>query len=270
MFRSSVSDPAFRAANWPKSSGSNAGRTARDWFSRISAIPRTVARQRHWAVAPRSFCVFGLQCTNGRHRMLTFRIAITAAVLAFVTALTACLILIQIATFHAAARAASSAAMDAASANTLSRLEADVSELSSFVRVLSSNPSLAGSDDRSEEDGAIVLFKAALRELPQADSLYVGYDNGCWLQVRRLDVPRSPTDAADFRRRARQQDRPTRSTGLRLRRAKAVLVSRHGERRPGSCFVTLCLVQHRHADDHGERTSAGTCARRHRRRPQAR
>jgi len=120
--------------------------------------------------------------------MLTFRIAITAAVLAFVTALTACLILIQIATFHAAARAASSAAMDAASANTLSRLEADVSELSSFVRVLSSNPSLAGSEDRSEEDGAIVLFKAALRELPQADSLYVGYDNGCWLQVRRLDV----------------------------------------------------------------------------------
>jgi adenylate cyclase len=67
--------------------------------------------------------------------------------------------------------------MDAASANTLSCLEADVSELSSFVRVLSSNPSLAGSEDRSEED-----------ELPQADSLYVGYDNGCWLQVRRLDV----------------------------------------------------------------------------------
>ena len=36
--------------------------------------------------------------------------------------------------------------------------------------------------------GAIVLFKAALQELPQTDSLYVGYDNGCWLQVRRLDV----------------------------------------------------------------------------------
>ncbi len=120
--------------------------------------------------------------------MLTFRIAITAAVMAFITALTACLILIQIATFHAAARAAASAAMDAASANTLSRLEAEVSELSSLVRVLSTNPSLANSDDRSEVDGAIVLFKAAVHELPQADSLYVGYDNGCWLQVRRLDV----------------------------------------------------------------------------------
>ncbi len=54
--------------------------------------------------------------------------------------------------------------------------------------MLSSNPSLADSDDRSEVDGAIGLFKAALHELPQADSLYVGYDNGCWLQVRRLDV----------------------------------------------------------------------------------
>ncbi len=120
--------------------------------------------------------------------MLTFRIAITAAVMAFVTALTACLVLIQIATFHAAARAVASAAMDAASANTLSRLEAEVSELSTLIRVLSSNPALADSDDRSEVGPAIVLFKAALRELPQADSLYVGYDNGCWLQVRRLDV----------------------------------------------------------------------------------
>jgi adenylate cyclase len=120
--------------------------------------------------------------------MLTFRIAITAAVMAFITALTACLVFIQIATFHRAAREAASAAMDAASANTLSRLEADVSELGTLVRVLSASPSLADSDDRSEVDGAVELFKTALLELPQGDSLYVGYDNGCWLQVRRLDV----------------------------------------------------------------------------------
>ncbi len=78
--------------------------------------------------------------------------------------------------------------MDAASTNTLSRLEAQVSGLSSVVDVLSSNPSLADSDDRNEEDSAIVLFKAALHKLPQADSFYVGYENGRWLQVRRLDV----------------------------------------------------------------------------------
>jgi len=92
-----------------------------------------------------------------------------------------------VATFHAAARAAASAAMDAASANTLGHLEAEVSELNTVVRVLSSTPSLADSDDRSEVGGAVGLFKTALRRLPQADSLYVGYDNGCWLQVRRLD-----------------------------------------------------------------------------------
>ena len=121
------------------------------------------------------------------NRTLTFRVAITAAVLAIITALTASLTFIQLETFHAAARAAASAAMDAASANTLSRLEGDISEINSVVHVLSSNPSLTDSDDRSETDGAIALFKAALHELPQADSLYVGYDNGCWLQVRRLD-----------------------------------------------------------------------------------
>jgi len=120
--------------------------------------------------------------------MLTFRIAITGAVMIFVTALMACLIFIQLAAFHAAARAAASAAMDAASENSLDHLKANVSELSSFVRVLSSSPSVADSDDRNEADDVIALFKAALHELPQADSLYVGYDNGGWLQVRRLDI----------------------------------------------------------------------------------
>jgi hypothetical protein len=49
--------------------------------------------------------------------MVTFRIAITAAVMAFIIVLAACLIFIQIATFRGSARAAASAALDAASAN---------------------------------------------------------------------------------------------------------------------------------------------------------
>jgi adenylate cyclase len=117
--------------------------------------------------------------------MLTFRIAITAAVMGFVAALSACLILIQVATFHVAAKAAASAAMDAASANTLNRLEDQISQLSTLVRVLASNPSLADSDIRSEGDGAIHLFKTALHELPQADSfsmsvttMVAGYKSG--------------------------------------------------------------------------------------------
>ena len=120
--------------------------------------------------------------------MLTFRIAITATVMAFITVLAACLIFIQVATYRAATAAAAAAAMDAASTNTLNRLEAEVSAVGTLVRVLASNPSLTDLDDRSEVGPAIALFKAALHELPQADSIYVGYDNGCWLQVRRLDV----------------------------------------------------------------------------------
>src|SRR6516164_2883207 len=174
MFRGSVSCPALRAGIWPKSGRSNASRAARGSLSRLlRSCGRALGKDLPWA--------------SGQNRMLTFRIAITAAVMAFITALTACLIFIQLATFHAAARAAASAAMDAASANTLGHLEAEVSELNTVVRVLSSTPSLADSDDRSEVGGAVGLFKTALRRLPQADSLYVGYDNGCWLQVRRLD-----------------------------------------------------------------------------------
>ena len=120
--------------------------------------------------------------------MLTFRIAITAAVMAFITAVVACLILIQIETFHAAAKAAASAAMDAASRNSRTRFDAELAELSATVRLLSTDPSIADSDERSETDRAIVLFKTALQVLPQTDSIYVGYDNGCWLQVRRLDT----------------------------------------------------------------------------------
>ena len=107
--------------------------------------------------------------------------------MAFVSALAACLILIQIMSFRAATREAASAFMDAASANALNRLEAQVSGLAAVVNILSTNPFLADSDDRSEVGGAVGLFKTALNELPQADSLYVGYDNGCWLQVRRVD-----------------------------------------------------------------------------------
>jgi len=70
----------------------------------------------------------------------------------------------------------------------LNRLEAEVAGLSSVVDVLSSSPSLAVSNSRSDEDSAIVLFKAVLKKLPQADSFDVGCENGGWLQVGRLDV----------------------------------------------------------------------------------
>ncbi len=132
-------------------------------------------------------CAFRLPVKATARRGMTFRTTITLAVLAFITALAACLIVIQILTFRAAAEAAASASMDAASANALGRLEAELSEVGSLIRVLSTGPFLAESDDRSEVGADVGLIKTALDELPQADGLYVGYDNGCWLQVRRVD-----------------------------------------------------------------------------------
>jgi adenylate cyclase len=119
--------------------------------------------------------------------MLTFRTTITSAVLVFVTTLALLLIIIQVLSFRAAARASASANMSAATARTLTRVESGISELSSLIAVLSINPFLADSDVRSETGGAVGLFRTALQQLPKMDSIYVGYNNGCWLQVRRLD-----------------------------------------------------------------------------------
>ena len=115
---------------------------------------------------------------------MSFRTTITLAVLGLITALALCLIAVQLVVFHAAAKASASAYMDAASAKSLTRLEEQVSELNTVIRILATSPFLADNDDRSEVGGAVGLFKTALRHLPQADSIYVGYDNGCWLQLR--------------------------------------------------------------------------------------
>jgi adenylate cyclase len=55
-----------------------------------------------------------------------------------------------------------------------------------MVNVLATSSSVADSNDRSETGRAIPLFKSALQELPQMDSVYAGFENGAWLQVRRI------------------------------------------------------------------------------------
>jgi adenylate cyclase len=59
--------------------------------------------------------------------------------------------------------------------------------VASLVNVLATSSSVADSDERSETGRAIPLFKAALQEIPQTDSIYAGFDNGAWLQVRRTN-----------------------------------------------------------------------------------
>jgi len=117
--------------------------------------------------------------------MFTFRTSITIAVMAFVVALTALLIAIQSRSLNWATQEAASAYMDAASTKALGRLHGELGAISSLVNVLATSSSVADSNERSETGRAIPLFKAALAELPQMDSIYAGFENGAWLQVRR-------------------------------------------------------------------------------------
>jgi adenylate cyclase len=118
--------------------------------------------------------------------MATFRTTITFVLLAFITAVAAILLIIQVMIGRLATQEAATAYMDATTAHAVSRLEAQIALLSSPVKILSMAPSVAGSDNRSEVDPVVNLFKNVVRAQPLMESLYVGYENGCWLQVRDL------------------------------------------------------------------------------------
>jgi len=119
--------------------------------------------------------------------MLTFRTSITFAVMGFIVALAALLISIQVRSLHFATQEAASAYMDAASTKSLARLKGELDTVAALVNVLASSSSVADSDERSETGRAIPLFKMALQELPQLDGIYAGFENGAWLQVRRIN-----------------------------------------------------------------------------------
>ena len=119
--------------------------------------------------------------------MLTFRTSITFAVMGFIVALAALLIAIQLRSLRFATHEAASAYMDAASTKSLARLQGELDTVASLVNVLATSSSVADSDERSETGRAIPLFKTALQELPQMDSIYAGFENGAWLQVRRTN-----------------------------------------------------------------------------------
>ena len=119
--------------------------------------------------------------------MFTFRTSITFAVLAFIVALAALLIAIQARALSLATREAASAYMDAASTKAIGRLQTEIAAIASLVQVLATSSSVTDTDQRTLAGPAIPLFKTALLELPQMDSIYIGFQNGAWLQVRRLN-----------------------------------------------------------------------------------
>ncbi|WP_314946373.1 hypothetical protein [Bradyrhizobium cosmicum] len=103
--------------------------------------------------------------------MLTFRTSITFAVTAFIIALTALLIAVQLPSLRWATQDAASAYMDATTAKVLRRLQAEFSTVRTPVHVLANNSSVADSNERSETGSAVPLFKAALQEMPQMDGI---------------------------------------------------------------------------------------------------
>ena len=118
--------------------------------------------------------------------MFTFRTSITFAVLAFIVALAALLIAIQVRALSLATSEAASAYMDAASTKAVGRLQTEIAAIASLVRVLATSSTVTDTDQRTLAGPAIPLFKTALVELPQLDSIYIGFQNGAWLQVRGL------------------------------------------------------------------------------------
>jgi adenylate cyclase len=154
--------------------------------------------------------------------MFTFRTSITLAVMAFVVALAGMLIAIQARALHWATQEAASAYMDATSTKALGRLQAELTAITSLVNVLATSSSVADSNERTETGRAIPLFKAALQELPQMDSIYAGFENGAWLQVRRIgelnDEQRERLRATAGATTAINLVRPTPSGELPMRR----------------------------------------------------
>jgi len=154
--------------------------------------------------------------------MLTFRTSITCAVMAFIIALASLLIAIQERALRWATKEAASAYMDATSAKALGRLQTEISTIASLVDVLATSSSVADSNERTETGRAIPLFRAVLQELPQIDSVYIGFENGAWLQVRRIgelnDDQRAKLRAAPGATVAINLIRPTPSGDLPMRR----------------------------------------------------
>ncbi len=154
--------------------------------------------------------------------MFTFRASITWAVLTFIVALAALLIAIQIRALHWATQEAASAYMDATSTKAFGRLQTEITAVASLVHVLAASSTVADSNERTETGRAIPLFKAILQELHQMDSIYAGFENGAWLQVRRIgelnDEQRGRLRAAPGADIAINLVRPTPSGDLPMRR----------------------------------------------------
>ena len=117
---------------------------------------------------------------------MSFRLTLTASVMLMIGLLAALLIFVQIRTLDLAVEDAATSTMDASSRNTVSLLQYQVDMLSRATRTLAFSPAITGSAEPDEMSPSAGLIRDNLVQWSALDSIYVGYDNGHWLQVQRL------------------------------------------------------------------------------------
>ena len=117
---------------------------------------------------------------------MSFRLTLTACVMLMIGLLAALLIFVQIRSLDLAVEDAATSTMDGAAHNTVSSLQLQVEMLSRMTRALAFSPSIMESSD-PDDGGPVANLIKDIVQWPALDSIYVGYDNGHWLQVERLD-----------------------------------------------------------------------------------
>jgi adenylate cyclase len=156
---------------------------------------------------------------------MSFRLTLTTWVMAMIGLLAGLLIFVQLRTLNIAVEEAATSTMDAASKNAVSMLQYQIEMLSRATRAVAFSPSITSSPEPDENSPSASLLRSNLVQWPAMDSFYVGYDNGHWLQVQRLeglkgeqrDRVRAPPDAAfgiTVTRWARGEELPTTRTFL--------------------------------------------------------
>jgi adenylate cyclase len=118
---------------------------------------------------------------------MSFRLTLTACVMLMIGLLAALLIFVQVRTLDLAVEDAATSTMDTASRNSVSSLQSQVDMLSRMIRALAFSPSIMDASDPDDASPVANLIRENLTQWPALDSIYVGYDNGHWLQVERLD-----------------------------------------------------------------------------------
>ena len=118
---------------------------------------------------------------------MSFRLTLTTWVMLMIGVLAALLIFVQLRTLNSAVQEAATSTMDAASKNAASMLQYQVEMLSRATRAVAFSPNIISSPEADEDSPSARLLKSNLAQWPAMDSFYVGYDNGHWLQVQRLE-----------------------------------------------------------------------------------